>query len=199
MPNRMPPALCVRGFDRARGGPLLSALACTLLLAGCASGGAAVQRAPVQTVQVQGMAGRLTINANNTASMTTISAPVDLAWRALPGIMDSIALPVSTVNQAQRVIGNEGLKIRQRLGKTSLSRYIDCGQTQIGPNADSYDVFLIVLVQLQAAAGGGTSVTTTVDASARPIAFTQAASTCSSKGTLESRILALLQTATAQR
>ena len=28
------------------------------------------------------------------------------------------------------MIGNEGLKIRQRLGKTYLSKYIDCGQVE---------------------------------------------------------------------
>lgn len=165
-----------------------------VLAGGCASNSALPERAGEQTVQVVGMAGSLKINSNSTASKATIAAPIEQVWRVLPAVFDSLGVAVSTVNQAQHVIGNDALKVRQRLGKALLSRYLDCGQTQIGPNADSYDVLLTVLVQLQPNGTGSTNVLSTVEATAKPVAFTQSPSACSSKGALESRLTTLVQT-----
>lgn len=109
-------------------------------------------------------------------------------------MFDSLGVAVSTVDQAQHVIGNDALKVRQRLGKAPLSRYLDCGQTQIGPNADSYDVVLTLLVHLQPNGVGSTTLLSTVEATAKPIAYAQSASACSSKGALESRLTTLIQT-----
>ena len=162
--------------------------------AGCASNSALPERPSEQTVQVVGMAGRLTINSNSTASKSAIAAPVEQVWRVLPAVFDSLGVAISTVNQVQHLIGNDALKVRQRLGKAPLSRYLDCGQTQIGPNADSYDVMLTLLVQLQPNGAGSTTVFSTVEATAKPIAFAQSASACSSKGSLESRLTTLIQT-----
>ncbi len=164
-----------------------------VMLAGCASNSSLPERTGEQTVQVVGMAGKLTVNSNSTASKSTIAAPIEQVWRVLPAVFDSLGVAVSTVNQTQHLIGNDGLKIRQRLGKAPLSRYLDCGQTQIGPNADSYDVLLTVLVQLQASGAGSTNVLSTVEATAKPVAFTQSPSACSSKGALESRLTTLVQ------
>lgn len=126
-------------------------------------------------------------------SSATIAEPIELVWRALPKALDSLGITVNTADQTRYLIGAEATKVRQRLGKAPLSRYLDCGQAQIGPNADSYDVTLTVLVQLQKGIPGTTNVSTTVEATAKPIAYAQAPSECSSKGTLENALMAILQ------
>ena len=71
-------------------------------------------------------------------------------WRALPAVFDSLEVPVSRIDPVEHVFGNEGVRIRKRIGGEAISRYFDCGTTQIGPNADSYDVMLILLTTLRA-------------------------------------------------
>ena len=119
----------------------------------------------------------------------SVSAAIDQVWRVLPAAFDSLAIPVTQVDPLKRIIGNPGFKLRQRLGKVSLSRFIECGTTQIGPNADSYDVYLTVLLQLQPGPAGTTSVLTTFEALSRPVSFSQEYSRCSSRGSLETRLL----------
>ena len=118
---------------------------------------------------------------------------IEQVWSALPMVMDSLNVPIAKVDPTQRVFGNESFKVRQRLGKTSLSRYFDCGATQIGPNADSYDVMMTVLVQLQPAGAAATTVSSTVQAMAKPVTFSQEYAPCSSKGELEARLLGFLK------
>jgi hypothetical protein len=136
----------------------------------------------------QGSVGRST-DARSTVFTQSLAYPVDQVWRALPAAYDSIKVPLNTLDAKTRTIGNDGFKIRQQLGRTPLSSYIDCGRTQIGPNADSYEVVLTVLTQVQPADNGTSKITTTFESSARPIAYSQEYSKCSSKGVLEAKIM----------
>ncbi len=140
------------------------------------------------TVAVAGMPGKLTVTSSATASVTTLTAPVDRVWQVVPAILDSLGIKVSLIDPASHTIGVEQMKVRVQLGSTPLSRYLDCGQTQIGQNADSYEVLLNVIVRVQASPTGGSSLHTLFDAVARPIAFRQDYSRCSSKGLFESRV-----------
>lgn len=168
------------------------------LLLWCVLGGAACAsstKAPetgatsIRTVEVGGMPGRLTVVSSTRASVTNVAFTVDEVWKVLPAVFDSLGVKTTVIDPSQHVIGIENVKVRVQLGRTPLSRYLDCGQTQIGQNADSYEVLLTVLTRVQAVAAGGSSVSTTVDAAARPIAFSQGYSKCSSKGLLESRLV----------
>ena len=87
--------------------------------------------------------------------------------------------PLTTLEVKTHQMGNEGFKLRKTLGSTPLSRYIECGTTQIGPNAESYDVVLTLLTQLYPADGGSTSVTHTFEGSAKPVTYSQDYSRCS--------------------
>lgn len=175
-----------------RGIALLSLMALTA----CASGGSTTTSRP-ETMRVVGGgglgAGAVNIRgASSTASVSKIAAPIDVAWRALPSVYDSLKIPPTTLDSKAHHFGNEGMKIRQRLGSVQLSKYIDCGQAQIGPSADSYDVFLTVMTTLQPVNAGETEVATMVEAAARPISFGQEYSRCTSKGTIENAIAAML-------
>lgn len=162
----------------------------------CASSGTS-SIAPVkpatQTIGGGGM-GSLTMSASATTDVSHLPFSADAVWRILPSVYDSIGIQVTTVDPATKKIGNPGYKIRQRLGKVPLSRYLDCGTTQIGPNADSYDVVLTVLtVVTPEGAGTGATLSTVVEAQSRPATFTQAYNRCSSKGAIEIRVAELVK------
>lgn len=161
-----------------------------VILVGCASGPASGPvRTVSQTLAVTGTNDRLTVSAGDGPHTSTLAFTPEQVWRALPAALDSLGVPVTRIDPATRTIGNDGFKIRQRMGKTPLSRFIDCGQTQIGPNADSYEVYITVVVQVTSVTGGTASIATTFDASARPLAFSQAYSRCTTRGLFETRLL----------
>ncbi|MDA1082575.1 MAG: hypothetical protein O2973_13070 [Gemmatimonadetes bacterium] len=165
-----------------------------LATAACASGGTSAggSSPATQTFGIAGSASdRLTISPSTGPNINTVAFAPDMIWRILPAAFDSVSVPVTHVDPASKTIGNSGFKTRLRLGKTPLSRFIECGTTQIGPNADSYDVYMTLLVQV-VPDGTGSRLVTTFEASARPISFSQSYSRCSSRGTLESRLLAAI-------
>jgi hypothetical protein len=130
--------------------------------------------------------------ADPTTQHTIRSAP-EQVWRSLPAVFDSLGIPVANLDAPKRTMGNSAFKIRGRLKNVPLSRYIDCGtSTQIGPNADSYDVNLSLLAEVRPAEGGASSLVTIFDAVAKPANFAQGYSQCASKGTLESRFVELV-------
>ena len=171
-------------------------IALVLATAACTSAtSSAPPAAKPATQTIRGDAGSLTINATSTADVSRLPYTVDAVWRILPSVMDSVGITVTSVDQARKSIGNPGYKIRGRLGKVALSKYLDCGNgtTQVGANADSYDVFLSVMTGVTSAGAGGATLTTLVDAQARPVIVSQAYSRCSSKGGIEIRIAELVQ------
>ena len=166
--------------------------ACASGTSGAAGGSAIGASPPPQSIGMAGSSDRMTIAPGSGPNRNTLAAAADEVWRALPAAFDSVGVPVTKTDAANKVIGNDGFKIRQRLGKVPLSRYVDCGETQIGPNADSYEVSITLVVQVRAATPTSSALTTTFDAYARPLAFSQGYSRCSSRGALEARFLAAI-------
>jgi hypothetical protein len=157
--------------------------------AACASSKSAAPDvgAAQHTFSIAGDAGAMTVTRMATAQTTALPGSVDDAWTALPQVLDSLGVRVTLIDPVQHLVGVEQMKIRVNLGKAPLSRYLDCGQTQIGPNADSYEILLTVKSRITSVATGS-QVSTLVDAVARPIAFRQNYSSCSTTGLLETRI-----------
>jgi hypothetical protein len=171
-----------------------------LTLLGCASGGApasggtAPGGATPQRRQVQIAGAALVMSTEASEDVSTVPAPVTRSWEALRAAYDSVGVAVGTLDPRTYTIGNLGYKVRQRLGRAPLSRYLDCGgSTQVGPNADSYDVMLSVTSTLRPAGEGATQLSTMVEAQARPATFNQGWMRCSSKGALEKRIAELVR------
>jgi len=169
----------------------LAMLLSLALVVGCSSSGT-VQSAPApQTVRVGGGGGgaiTMGMSASPTSShATTLSAPMADVWRALPAAYESLNIPLSMIDSTTRLVGNSGFNARRRLGTIPLVRLIDCGTTQGGPSAETYDIRLSVTTQLTAG-DGGTTISTTVDAQGKPVAFAGEYIRCSSTGVLESRI-----------
>jgi hypothetical protein len=177
--------------------PRCAALLAVALVA-CASSGASTSSGSpgvAQSITVQSAqgVGSVRVSTSNDAHVTSVPFPVADVWRALLAAYDSVGLPVTSVNEKTHVVANEGFKLRQRLGKTSLSRYLDCGATQIGANADSYDVHLAITSRVVEGAPGAASIATTLEAAAKPITFAQDYTRCTSRGTLETRLVDLVK------
>ena len=160
-------------------------------LAACASGGSQGSTRP-ETIRVVGGGGTSSTSINVTTStsvaVSRLSYPIDRVWRALPAAYDSLKIPLTTLDVSRHFIGNEGMRIRQKLGTVALSQYIDCGQAQIGPSADSYEVYLVVTTTARSLSPTETEISTTVESAARPITFSQEFSRCATKGAIEARI-----------
>lgn len=136
----------------------------------------------------------LRVTSTTTSRIDTLWASLDRVWRVLPAVYATLEIPIERFDSEANEIGNSSLKLYRRLGKFPLTRYIDCGTTQIGPNADSYEVMLTVLTKVQRsrADSANTTVATSVEAMARPIQFRGDYVRCTSKGALESRLLEVL-------
>lgn len=144
------------------------------------------------TSNVPGSRG-IRVNDDNGVMVSDIAATPSKVWWALPEAFDSLGVPLTLVDHPKKTLANEGFKARAKLGPARLSTYFECGTTQVGPNADSYEMFITVTAQLDSLAPASTRLTTTVSAAAKPLQFAQEFSRCTSKGTLEKEILAVVK------
>ncbi|MDH5234102.1 MAG: hypothetical protein OEW77_04020 [Gemmatimonadota bacterium] len=152
-------------------------------------------RRDVTTVTVGGAeGGSLRIRNDYEATSAIIGLPIDKVWALLPEAFDTIGVAVTVRDPRQRLFGTDGVKVRQRIGGVPLSRFFDCGTTQVGANADSYEIFLTVMTQLKPAEGDFTTMEVTVTARARPVAFSQGYSDCQDKSTtLNERLFSVVR------
>ena len=148
-----------------------------------------------QTAAVRDAGGSaLRFNPGDGVATGSIASPIDAVWKALPAVFDSLGIPVNTVDPKLKAFGNSGFILTKRLGKTPLSQYIDCGKTQAFPSADTYEVYMVAMVQLGSSEPGATSIATSVQASAKPLTVRGDYTRCSSLGELEKRIVDRLRT-----
>lgn len=173
---------------------VLAGLALTLA-AGCASSTSPPpEAARPETVRiVNAGGGGMSIGTSNAprAMATKIARPVADVWAVVPQVLESIPIPVDHLDHNTRTAGNSSLKLRRRLGKAPVSRYLDCGTTQAGPNADSYEVLLSVMVETQPA-DGQTQIRTSVQGLARPVLFAGDYIRCQTTDELERYIAKLI-------
>ena len=164
--------------------------------AACASTQAGSAPTPQpQTVTVAGTNSTMRVGGVAEATGTaTLPYSVEQVWRVLPFVFDSLGIPIASMDPAKRTLGNESFRVRSRLKGQPLSKFIDCGtSTQIGPNADSYDVVLILTASVHAAEAGSATVSTTFSAVAKPANFAQDYAPCNSRGQIESRFIDIVR------
>ncbi len=172
---------------------LLSAAA--IAVESCASVPSSSPADVLETVRISGTAGTMQVNTATSTTPTSIAlgAPLATLWALLPGVYDSLGIPVNAADNGSHTLGNSGFKLRRQLGRVALSRYINCGNTQGPPSADTYEVQLTVLTQLSPDVPSGTVISTTVQAAARPITVSAEFSRCASTGALETAIAGALR------
>jgi|SRR5687768_3789200 len=180
----------------------LVVIASLAMLVACASNPApSTGRPEEQTVRVSGVTGGISgstglrLTSNTISRVDTLWTSFDRVWRELPAVFAVLEIPIEKFDASTNVIGHSAFKVYRRLGKFPLTRYLDCGSTQIGPNAESYEVMLTVLTRIERVRSDTslTAVGTTVEAVAKPVQFRGDYSRCSSKGTLENRVMEILK------
>jgi hypothetical protein len=176
------------------------AVVTAVLLSACASSQRpASAPQPDQTLRIptNNASGGSTITMAQTESPSqrTVAAPAARIWNALPGVYETLGLPITDRNNEARTLGTTSYKIRRKLGNTPLSRYLDCGSTQGSSSADSYEVLLSVTTQLLPTSADTTAVSTTVSAMARPVFVSGEYINCGSTRALEKRFFDVLDVA----
>ncbi|HEX5436779.1 MAG TPA: hypothetical protein VFW98_06450 [Gemmatimonadaceae bacterium] len=136
---------------------------------------------------------RTGVSADDGGMSTTLGVSPDRGWAALSAAYQILAIPVTTIDPSTHILGNHDLHIRGHLGRTRLSRFVDCGESVTGgPNADQYAVTLDVVSQLVPTKHDSTVVSTEVQASAVPSSGTSNPPVrCASTGRLERSIASL--------
>jgi hypothetical protein len=150
--------------------------------------------ATTETIRVGGGAGGMMtaeIHPTINAVAATVPFSLDRTWPAVRSAYDSLSLPVATFDVATHTVATSTIRLRRRLGETPLSKYINCGNTQGGQSADSYEVQLSVQTVLQAADAGTTRVLSTITAEGRPITIAGEYARCTSTGNLERAVAAI--------
>lgn len=173
------------------------AVVSVVLLSACASSqGTAAAPPTQQTVHVATATGStgstMALTSGDDPSQRVIAAPVARVWDALPAVYETLGLPITDRNVQARSLGTTSFKLRRRLGDVPLSRYLDCGDTQGSPSANSYEVVLTVATRLAPGASDSTAVTTNVTAMARPVFVSGEYVNCGSTRALEKRFFDLL-------
>lgn len=181
----------------------IPALALVLTTAACASSTATqattastpeTERTSIPGASVRSSGG-LRLDATPVARLDTLWVPLDRIWRVLPAVYGLIDIPIERFNAETNEIGNSSLKLFRKLGDQQLTKLLDCGNTQIGPNVESYEVLLTVITKLtkMKTDSNVTAVSTVVTGRARPLQFQGGYVACKSKGQLEAQIATTLK------
>jgi hypothetical protein len=117
-------------------------------------------------------------------------APADV-WEVLPGVYEELAIPVTEVRPHEMTLGNPAYETR-RIDGARMSRFLDCGATHSGILANIYDVTLTLSTTVSESPEGDAVVTHSLDAWARPRMTSGNPVHCSSKGTLEERLMEVI-------
>ena len=125
-------------------------------------------------------------------AVTRVGFPVERVWDVLKTAFDSLAIPVASSDAATHTMGNASLRVRRRLGDVSVSKYINCGNTQSANAADGYEVILTVVARVQPTVDGMSQLATSVEAQGRPITLSSEYSRCTSTGLIETRLAQLV-------
>jgi hypothetical protein len=164
-----------------------------MALAACAS--AATPTSRTQTIDMPNTPGKglsISISPSAIPFIKTVAVPIDQLWHLIPATYDSLGIPLTVLEPKSHIVGNEGFKARQRLAKVRMSTYFECGTTQVDRNADSYELYIVMMTQLEAQGADSTKITTTADAAAKPLQFAQDYSHCTSKGVLEQSVFDII-------
>lgn len=166
------------------------------LLAACASSGTSNPTPDLGTpTRISGPDFGMELYTNPGIGERLMAVPLDSVWLALPGVYGALDIDITHSDPSRHVFGNPQYRARRVEGKR-LSTYIDCGSGVTAvPKADDYEVTLSVTTTLTAGEENSTVVTTTVDGYARPRAVSTNPVHCTSKGTLELRVVQLIREA----
>jgi len=129
-----------------------------------------------------------------------VSGSRDSIYAALDSTFRELKIPVETRDPRTGILRNLNADISRRLGGENLSRYLDCGRSFAGNNADFYRITLAISTWVEPATGEPQRVMVAIAASGRdPAGSRSAYSQCTSRGALEKRVAERVQKLIAPR
>ncbi len=130
-------------------------------------GGMATPPSRVDRVHVEGQHVDYDIasKVEGSEARAAVQFPAAAVWRALTQVYSELPIPVETVDPAHRFLAG-AVTARRAFANRSLSNFIDCGSTVVGPNANSYNVRMQVQSQVDSVGSTEASVRTLVTSTA---------------------------------
>ena len=134
------------------------------------------------------------VSAEPSLSSDAVAATVGQVWQVLPRVFAELEIPLAVVDSGNMRLGNGGFQPR-RLHGERLSQFLDCGYSVgVAAYADAYRVTMSLFSRVRQDENQSTLLETEIYAAAEPIAVRGDPVNCSSKGTLERRIVAMVST-----
>jgi hypothetical protein len=122
------------------------------------------------------------------ASTAVLPFSTEAIWALLPGVYAELGIQATVVDERRKMYGQPQTSVRRRFAGSPISTFLDCGSRAGIQNADSYNVTISVVTQLQPARENATHFRTIVEATARAQGGTDPAVRCGSNQALEQRI-----------
>lgn len=172
---------------------LVAAVTATGCASGSSGGSPATPNVTITPVTQRIVTPGATLNINtvdvNAGYSQIISGTMDAVWTALNVAYSDLKIPITTLVDAQHLVGNESYKVRRRVGTIPMHQILDCGNAQGIPNAETYDILMTISSHLTPNPKGGLTLITRIDATGRSPNFAREnAVACHSSGTLENDI-----------
>lgn len=173
----------------------VASLTLALFAAACASGGAGSSTTETAVVPVTtslvNSGGTLNIAGANTYSAigTRLAVRPDSAFKLLEAAYAKLEIPVSREDVKGRSIGNDGLKVRRRIGGITMQTVVDCGEKMGLKNAETWDIFMNILSFVVPDGPEGSQVSTRIQATGHdPTMSGRDEIPCGTRGELEAKI-----------
>ena len=123
--------------------------------------------------------------ADGTEIRSLVPYPAADVWQAVPRVYADLAIPTETLDPQHRFLAGI-VSARRQFANKSLSHFVNCGSTLMGPNADTYNVRLHIQTQVDPTRAGEARVRSVVQSTAASDGGTTVQ--CSSTGDLERSI-----------
>lgn len=145
----------------------LSFLFLALLLAGCASGssdgqmlGSGVQAAASDNPT--GTGGEFHLPPDLVTATLEVPVSADVAWSTLKAVYQELKIPTPEVSESSKTLRNLRFVVSRRLGGQRLSRYLDCGRSATGPNANTHRLELEIASRVVSLGEGKSRIDTEI-------------------------------------
>jgi hypothetical protein len=172
---------------------LVAAVALAAL--GCASSGSGTLTPYEQShVTVEGPTGRydLLLTREQFLSSDTLTVSPKSAWPALVQTYAAFGVPLQGADATRLMIATQSFHAHSSFAGERLSRWLECGSSMTGDIATTYEITMRFGSLLDTSVVGRTIVRTALSASAIATGSGTTPVQCSSRGTFEKRIAALV-------
>lgn len=144
-----------------------AAIGLVFLVLGCASnsGGNPMIGSGVQAAgsdNPTGTGGEYRLPADMVTATLEVEVPAEVAWPALKAVFEELKIPTPEVSETTKTLRNLRFVVSRRLGGERLSRFLDCGRSATGPNANSHRLELEIASRVVALGDGKSRIDTEI-------------------------------------